>query len=361
VDAFTTKAAKFLSMMGDRGHDIVVYGGELSEPARAELVPTFSDAERGQWYGDLDPNTLPTVAATWDAGQVSYLVTNTRAAHEIGERYERGDIVLLSGGLAQKPIADRLPNALVAEWAAAYPGWFAPYVCFESHAWRHYCYGRWGQHWGAEHTGRWFDAVIPNFFDPEEWPLGDEKQDYLAFCGRLIANKGAHVAAEIARELGMTLLIAGPGMAEYEEGRYLLGLDGTRLEGDIHYLGTLGPAARNSFIGSARALLSPSLYVEPFGAVVVEAMLLGTPSITTDWGSFTELLPRERRFRTLAEGCEAVLRAMELEPADLQREALARWSFDAVAPMYEEWFGELASLWGDGWYQRPERRSPPAS
>ena len=105
-------------------------------------------------------------------------------------------------------------------------------------------------------------------------------------------------------------------------------------------------------MGRAKALLAPTTYIEPFGAVVVESMLCGTPSIATDWGSFPELLPAERRFRTLQEGCEAVEKAMSISPAAIQEEALKRWSLSAVAPLYERWFHELGTLFEDGWYTK---------
>jgi len=351
VCAFTTKNAKFLKMMGARGWDIVLYAGELSEAGEyAELVPLFTDEEQKQWYGEMDANTLPIVAGAWDATQPQFVTTNARAIAEISSRYEPGDIILLTGGLAQQPIVNALgpERYLVCEHAAGYSGWFAPYVCFESNAWRHFCYGRYGPHYGIE-GGRWFDAVIPNFFDPEEWSL-HEKEDYLVFVGRLIRNKGPHIAAEIAREMEMPLYVAGSGVGHVSEG-LIECLDGTRLEGDVHYMGTVGWEERNLLMGKARALLAPTTYIEPFGAVVVEAMLCGTPSIATDWGAFPELLPPERRFRTLGEGITAVEDAMNLDPLTLQTETLARFSLEAVAPLYERWFGELGSLWDRGWYE----------
>lgn len=347
VCAFTTKNAKFLKMMGERGWEIVLYAGELSDTrGHAELVSLYSDAEQKEWYGDMDANMLPIIAGAWDATQPQYVTTNARAVIEIGRRYEPGDLILLTGGLAQKPITDALPmpQYLACEHAAGYSGWYSPFVCFESYAWRHYCYGRYGVD-----DGRWFDTVVPNFFDPDEWSLSKHKDDYLVFVGRLIARKGPQIAAEIARELGMPLLVAGSGMAEVSEG-LIVCQDGTRIEGDVHYVGTVGWQERNELMGKARALIAPTTYIEPFGAVVVESMLCGTPSIATDWGAFSEILPPERRFRTLAEGCEAVERAMKLKPATLQKQALERWSLEAVAPLYERWFAELQTLWGAGWY-----------
>jgi glycosyltransferase involved in cell wall biosynthesis len=364
VCAFTQKARKFLKMM--EGHDIVYYGGEESQvPDSCEFVPIYSDEEQRSWYGDYDPNTLPIVAGSWSADQKAYKVTNHRAIGEINARWERGDFVLISAGLAQKPIVEQMPKGRngrpCAEWAAGYSGVFfsdrsfefPPYVCFESHAWRHFLYGKYGIE-----DGRWFDTVIPNFFDPKEWTLW-EKEDYLVFVGRLINRKGPHIAAEIARELGMPLYVAGSGMREHHK-KLIICQDGTKLEGDVHYMGCVGAAERDELMGKARCLMAPTTYIEPFGAVVVESMLCGTPSVATDWGSFSELLPPERRFRTLSEGVDAVKAAMELPPAVIQKEALKRWSLKAVRPMYERWMRELQTLWEDGWYSQTSISTRPS-
>ncbi len=351
VCAFTQKQVKFGKMMTRRGWEIIFYWGEEHETECEELVPLFSKAEQKEWFGDYDANTLPIVAGAWDANQAQYVITNARAIKEIGKRYEHGDLVLLCGGLAQKPILDAAQGWLVCEPAAGYSGVIfsalgptGPWVCFESNPWKHYLYGKYGID-----DGRFFDTVIPNFFDPDEWSLAPEKEDYLCFVGRLIARKGPHIAAEIARELGKPLLVAGSGMAEVSPG-LILCMDGTRLEGDVHYVGTVGVEQRNMLMGAAQALLVPTTYIEPFGAVAVEGPLCGTPAVTTDYGAFVETVPRDLRFNTLAEGCEAVERAMALPPEDVRAQALERFSLDAVAPLYEEWFWRLASLWDEGWY-----------
>jgi glycosyltransferase involved in cell wall biosynthesis len=354
VCAFTTKIAKFLKMMAPRGWEIVLYGGERSEVGElAELVSLYSNDEQIGWFGNLHPNDLPLIAGSWDSRTPQFATTNLRAIDALKDRYEQGDLILVTGGLAQKPITDILGSGYLAcEWAAGYSGWYLPFVCFESYAWKHWCYGRFGVD-----DGRWFDTVIPNFFDPDEWPEpSEEKENYLLFVGRLIARKGPHVAAQIARELGMPLVVAGSGMAETGDG-FIRCQDGTMIEGEVHYAGTVGWEERHSLMSRARALIAPTTYIEPFGAVVVESMLAGTPSIATDWGAFSEILPRERRFTTLAEGCEAVEKAMALPPAGVRIEALSRYSLKAVAPLYEEWFARLETLYRGGWYE-PRPASP---
>lgn len=353
VCAFTTKTAKFLKMMGSRGWDITLYAGDQSEVGDyADLVPTFSTEDLHVWFdGELDPNMLPIKAGAWDSTQPQYVVTNHKAIVGLQQNFDyEKDLVLLTGGLAQKPITDTLYNLHYCEWAAGYSGWYAPFVCFESYAWRHHCYGT-----NGIHDGRWFDTVIPNFFDPDEWELAPEKEDYLLYLGRMIHRKGIKTALDVATAMDMPIVYAGSGVAEAEPGRILC-LDGTELVGDVLYVGTVGWEHRQRLMGAARAVLVPTAYIEPFGAVVVEAMLAGTPSIATDWGAFPEILPPERRFRTLAEGVDAVERAIAYSsPEDLQAEALARYSLDAVAPEYERWFESLATLRGAGWYDMSSR------
>lgn len=353
VCAFTTKTAKFLTMMRALGYDITLYGGELSEvDPGVELVALYTDAEQRDWYGDHDPNMLPIVAGHWSSTDYSYRTINARAIGEIGVRYQAGDIVLLTGGLAMKPIYEALPGAVVVEWAAGYSGVMLsdksmhrhPFVCFESNAWRHYMYGKWGVD-----DGRFFDTVIPNFFAPEEWSLSKTKEDYLCFVGRMIARKGPHIAGEIARELEMPIYFAGSGVKHASEG-LIECHDGLKIKGDVHYIGTVNVEERNELMGRARALLVPTTYIEPFGAVAVEGPLCGTPAVSTDFGAFVDTVPAELRFNTLAEGVEATKRAMAMKPKRVRRDALARYSLDAVGPMYADWFTRLASLWREGWY-----------
>lgn len=359
VCAYTAKTAKFLKMMSARGWDIVLYGGsesrleETDGRENVELVPIFDEDEKRSWFGDLPDNELPFTTGSWDGNSKPYVITNGRLVAEIGERYEYGDLVLLTGGLAQKGVTDALgPNYLACEWAVGYSGWFLPFACFESYAWQHYCYGK-----NGVKDGRWFDAVIPNFFDADDFRLAASKDgEYLLYLGRLIHRKGPHVAAEIARELDMPLIVAGPGMAEAHDG-LIIATDGTRIEGDVTYVGTVGREERAALLGGARALLVPTTYIEPFGGVAVEAMMSGTPAVTTDWGAFTETVPASLRFRTLAQGCSAVEHAMSLPPAVIREQAVSRYSLEAVAPLFERWFNSLDMLHRGGWYERASRPS----
>jgi len=55
-------------------------------------------------------------------------------------------------------------------------------------------------------------------------------------------------------------------------------------------LGFIPPGQVRELTARARAVLVPSVWEEPFGLMVIEAMAAGTPAIAAGHGSFTELV-----------------------------------------------------------------------
>lgn len=341
--AYTQKVVKFAKMMTDRGHTVFLYSGTDNEAKCSEHIACFDRTERERWYGVHTQDNL-WGNIHWDPDREGWKSLNPRVAWEIRKRAHAGDMLLLITG-SQKPIADALPELVACEWGVGYEVVSTPFCAFESTSWRHHVYGL-----GQIRAGRWYDTVIPNFFDPADFRLAD-KSDYLLFVGRLIAGKGIDAAAAVARASGLPLVVAGPG-GRLEEGR-LLGLDFAIDADNIDYVGPVDHKRRADLMAGARALLAPTTYIEPFGGVTVEAMLSGTPAITTDWGAFTETVEEGVtgfRFTTLAEGVRAVEKASSLSPSQIRKRALKRFSLNAVAPQFEAWFDRLSTLRDEGWY-----------
>lgn len=353
VCAFTQKAVKFVRMMQAEGWPVVTYWGDRDEAGADEHVVLFTEAEQEGWYGTFDPNRLPSIA-TWNAADAHWQALNQRAVAALSARLAPRDLILSLAGWAHKPVTDAFPAHLSCEWAAGYSGWCEPFVCFESSAWRHHQYGTRGMH-----DGRWYDTVIPNFFDPDEWTLPVRRGDHLVFVGRMVQRKGVQVAADVARAAGLPIVFAGSGVRSWTPERIVC--DEMEVVGEqMTYVGTVGGEARNRLMRDALAVLAPTTYVEPFGAVAVEAQLCGTPAITTDFGAFPETVVEGVtgfRMRTLGDGVDAVERARGLRPAVIRQQALARYSLEAVGPLYTRWFDQLLGLWGDGWYT-VKRREP---
>lgn len=359
--AYTAKVVKFGKMMTDLGHEVILYSGEENEAVCAEHVPLITREERIGWFGEHDQNSV-WGHVTWDPNSAPWRTMNARATAEIMARAEQRDIICLIAGQAQLPVVNALPNLTACEPFVGYKGIIGGRVhcAFESHVWRHYIHGARTATGDATYDdGRFYDAVIPNYFDPDQFDVGLEPDDYLLFLGRVSARKNPHVAAMIAQELGMRLVVAGPGVSDVQPGRIVA--DGCVLEADdLVYAGVADVATRRALLSNAKALLMPTAFLEPFGGVAVEAMLSGTPAVTTDWGAFTETVQpglSGYRFHTLAEGCQATLDACELDRAAIADYAFNRYSLEAVGPQFDRWFRQLDGLWDGGWPTLPKKRT----
>ena len=113
--------------------------------------------------------------------------------------------------------------------------------------------------------------------------------DYFAFLGRVSPEKRLDRAIEIARAVGTRLKVAAKidktDVAYYKENIEPL------LDDDIvEFVGEIGEAEKNNFLGNARALLFPIDWPEPFGLVMIEAMSCGTPVIAWNEGSVAEII-----------------------------------------------------------------------
>jgi glycosyltransferase involved in cell wall biosynthesis len=354
--AYSMKLLKAVPMWRAQGCRVILYGPDEIDCEPDEHVVITTEADRLRWgYGG--PKGYDTTAPfEWDAGQPYWFEANVRAIDALRERLpaDRREHYLCLATSVQAKIADEVAgpkwnNPITVEWGVGYigidkRGWSA----FESYAWMHHVYGI-----RDIGDGRAFDQVIPNFFDASQFSVTRKPRcDYVLFIGRIIKRKGPDVAAEIAKRIGVKLLVAGPGAKEVTKGR-IVGADDVVIEGDVEHVGSVGFAERNELMSNAAATIVPTVYIEPFGGVAVEAMLAGCPVVASDWGSFTEIVTPDvgARFRTPKQGAEAFARVQSLKRKDIRQAAKDRYSQAAVGPMFMRWFDQLDTLWGKGWYE----------
>jgi len=124
----------------------------------------------------------------------------------------------------------------------------------------------------------------------------------------------------------------------------------------VHIFGAASIEERAALMTNAIAVLAPTHYREPFGGVMVEAQLCGTPAITTDHGAFCETIEGRWRCGSHREFVEAARRAQTLsfgERAAIKARASRLFSLEPAAQRYHRYFQRLLDRFGDGWYQMP--------
>lgn len=133
------------------------------------------------------------------------------------------------------------------------------------------------------------ERVIHHGIDAEDFPVGDGKDGYCLFLGRMSPDKGPHRAIAAAEKAGVPLLMAAKmreawEIAFYEEHVY------PRLSDNVQYLGEVPHEKKLELLAGATALLNPIRWNEPFGLVMIEALACGTPVLAFPEGAAPEIV-----------------------------------------------------------------------
>jgi UDP-glucose:tetrahydrobiopterin glucosyltransferase len=298
-----------------RGHDVTLFASRGSDPA---LCPAGICDPTGDGCVDaVESAAYVTIMAQIAAG--GFDLVHNNSLHVLPLRASRDLDVPMMTVLHTPPfepfvdgIRDRDPampmlavsRSLAAEWNDLVPG--------------------------AQVVGNGIDlAAFP--FGPVASPDG-----YVFWSGRVVPEKGTHLAIDAARAAGLKLLFAGPrASAAYWEGEIA-----PRLGEGVTYLGHLAQPALSRWLGGARAALVSPRWEEPFGLVVAEALACGTPVAGFRRGALPDILDGETG--RLAEPddaldlARALREATALDRAACRRRAETLFDADRMIDAYEE-------------------------
>lgn len=199
----------------------------------------------------------------------------------------------------------------------------------------------------SEHTARaWRHstdaAVIRNGVDLDRWPQGPGGGPPIWF-GRLVPEKGPHLAIRAAQEAGLELDLVGP----VSDSRYFAEHIAPRLGPRIRYLGHLDHAALAARVGAASVTLVTPRWDEPYGLVVAESLACGTPVAAFDRGAVSELLDPDCGVLADADDvaglAEAAVQAAGLSRDRARARAVDHCSLDHMIDGYENLYRRLAA------------------
>ncbi len=178
--------------------------------------------------------------------------------------------------------------------------------------------------------------VIHHGLDPDSYPAGAGEGRYLAFLGRFAPEKGPHVAIDVARAAGVPLRMGGgphPVAQAYFEREIV-----PRLAGEgVEWLGDVSHGPKIELLAASRGLLFPIDWEEPFGLVMIEAMLVGTPVIAYPRGAAPEVVEDGVTgflVRDEQEMVRAVAKLGSLDRRLCRARARERWSHLRMAHEY---------------------------
>ena len=174
--------------------------------------------------------------------------------------------------------------------------------------------------------------VIYPGIDTSKYIYRENKEDYLLFLGRLSMIKRPDIAIEVAEKLNTELVIAGHAgiFARYPSSEYVDKIiEKAKKSPKIRLILDPDDSLKAELLSRAKALIVPSDWssinsFESFGIVAVEALLSGTPVLTSGDGGLKEIVNEKVGFicKTVDDYVKAYGKINEIDPKECRRHGL---------------------------------------
>ena len=154
------------------------------------------------------------------------------------------------------------------------------------------------------------------------------------WTGRILPDKGTHLAIEAAKKAKIKLIIAG----KIEDRHYFATKVEPHLGRGVEYVGHLGQPELVELLQSAAMSLCTPVWDEPFGLVVIESLACGTPVVAFDRGAMSEILDSQTGVVVPADDTEAmaagIKRAKRLSRYSCRKLVLEKFSLQTTIDKY---------------------------
>jgi glycosyltransferase involved in cell wall biosynthesis len=267
-----TVVADLTEALVDRGHEVTLFcaPGSHSSATTVELLD--------------EPHPAEIERSLYEADHVSRAFAAIDGAREEGVGF---DIVHDHCGFTALAMADRLDTPLLHTLHGPFTTQTATF--YEHHAQKAWVAGISEAQLAMGPANLRSVGAIPNPIAVDSWPFRRTDDGYLLWIGRMTPDKGPHRAIEIARAAGQDIILAGvvqPGQRAFFERHVEPLIDGR----SVRFVGEVGGTRKKQLFAGARALLVPIRWPEPFGMVIIESLVCGTPVLAFDEGAAAELI-----------------------------------------------------------------------
>jgi glycosyltransferase involved in cell wall biosynthesis len=192
-------------------------------------------------------------------------------------------------------------------------------------------------------------VVIHHGLDPARYRWSEHTEPYVCFVGRFARVKGPHVAIDAAGLAGVAIRVAGD-VHPVDRDFAAAEMEPRLVQPHVTLLGCIGTEQKVPLLCHARALLSPIEWNEPFGLILIEAMLSGCPVVTFRRGSVPELI-EQGVTGFIAGSLEEMARLIRpggpvdhLDRRLIRERAADRFSRDRMVGEYERLYQSVAGV-----------------
>ncbi len=270
--------------LASRGHSILLFGlaGSKVDHPNVKIIETGSaQTLLGQGKGENAGRTV-------DYG-VSYplrlrILQLAQTLDELVKHQSEYDVILnnlpdespvvVTAGFLKKPLAHILHLPIFPELAEFFKKHKVNLISI-SHAQQL-------QFPDLNYAGNVYNAV-----DTKEFAFSPAAQDYVLYLGSIGRNKNPKDAILAAKQAGIKILIGGRIKdQQYYKSEIAPLVDNS----SVVWIGEKHPSEIISLYQGAKAFLFPTLWQEPFGLVLIEAMSCGTPVVAYPNGAIPEIV-----------------------------------------------------------------------
>jgi glycosyltransferase involved in cell wall biosynthesis len=179
------------------------------------------------------------------------------------------------------------------------------------------------------------NRYVTNGIDPSEFIYSETKDDYFLFAVANLGDlkvKGYEIVQSLVRECGIKVIVAGAPPFGESADTYIRMFESQ----GVAYSGYVSGERKAELFARAKCLLFPTQQNEPFGLVVAEALVSGTPVISSDNGACPEIITPDVGIvcATMNDYKSAVEQIERIAPLACRTAALERYHYLRMARDY---------------------------
>ena len=170
---------------------------------------------------------------------------------------------------------------------------------------------------------------------PEKSAVVSDPENYFTFIGGINENKSPHLAIKIAKLLNLNLKLIGP----IQDTNYFKEYIRPYLNDNISYLGELNRSQMNNILRWSKGLFFTSIWNEPQGLVILEAISYGIPVIATHSGYYSGTYDMVENFKNgfignVDEIIKNFKEITSLNRKNIFTQGRIKWSWDNITRTY---------------------------